>query len=66
MYRHKFKTNFEEILDKKIIFLLKIALISVNIKFIFLINIFTVFFNNIFLAYASRIMKKYIEINRII
>ena len=56
MYTHKFSTNFEQILDKKIIFLIKIKnLISVYIKFIFFINIFIVTLNNMLLAYASRI-----------
>ena len=46
---NKFETNLKQ--KKKI--LLKIALISVNIIFIFFINIFIVSLDYILLAYAS-------------
>ena len=56
---YMFGTNFKQ----KIIFLFKIALISVNIIFIFYILIFNVSLNYILLAYyyASRIILNYIN-----
>ena len=57
-----FGTNLKQIWNKKIIFLLKIALISVNIIFIIFIKYFIVSLNYILLTYSSRNIIKYFEI----